>query len=755
MAASLAPQSKSKPDPLAAQFDKDVKPLIAKYCLGCHNGPKGMGGVDLAKYKTVEQMTADQKTWDRVAANLRGQVMPPPNYKIQPTDKERERLLAAVETIITVGCGGADPGKATIRRLNKREYNNTVKDLLLVDLSPADDFPSDDIGYGFDTIGDVLTSSPLFTEQVISAAEKLAYAAIVDREPREYTYDPLSFKIDGGINLNQTDTAWFYAKGTAEVSHEFKTTGFYTIRIKAYGQQAGPEVCKMSLSAGNKILATFNVATTSANPGLYEIPFEARVGKVPLQVTFVNDYYDPDNADPTQRDRNLAVMSIQVISPGDLGVLPKSYTNIINIQPIKGMERSAAKPILTKFATRAYRRPVTVAEVDRLLQLFDVAISNGESFESATRLCVTAILSSPHFLYRVELDNKPANAAKPEPIDGFAMASRLSYFLWSTMPDAELFRAAEAGELSKPEGILKQVDRMLASPKINALGDGFAMQWLELERLRTRQPDPVIFSTFSEELRADMLTETRLFFMDFVRNGEPVVRLLDAPYTFANNRLAQHYGLAAPGPQFVKVDLKGTGRAGLLTHASVLTVTSNPTRTSPVKRGKWVLEQILGTPPPAPPPGADSLTEEVKGLTNVSFRKRLEMHRADPACANCHQRMDPLGFGLENFDGIGKWRDQEAGAEVDASGELPGGIKFNGAEELRAILIQKQPEFEKCLTEKLMIYALGRGLRPQDKCYVDEVLTKTRASKTTLPDLIKAIVLTDAFRMKGAGDILP
>lgn len=758
LAASLAVLSVAVAIPASAQkqpgtdlkgkFAKDVAPLIAKNCAPCHSGERAAAGVDFGSVKTLEQMTGARGIWDRAAAQLRNKSMPPAQFA-QPSAKDRERLLTAIEVILAEGCGGADPGKATIRRLNRREYNNTVRDLLGVDLAPADEFPNDDIGYGFDNIGDVLMSSPLLTEQIIGAAEKLADAAIVVREADTRTYSSPDFATEGGINLNG-DACLFFAAGKASVTHDFKDAGFYTLKVRAYGQQAGPEVCKMALMVGPRLVTTFDVAATAEKPLVYEVPFEAKKGRETVTLSFVNDYYDPKHPDPKQRDRNLAVLDLEVVGSPNTAPLPKSHTNIIFRTPLPGEERETARAILQRFGTRAYRRPITAAELDRLLQVFDASAKSKEPFESSIRLCVTAILASPHFLYRVELDD----TGRPGPLDGYALASRLSYFLWATMPDEELMRAAGAGELAKPALLSQQIDRMMASPKIQSLADGFAMQWLELERLKTRQPDPVLFPGYSEQLREDMLTETKMFFMDFVRTPQSATGLLDAPYTFVNDRLAKHYGLAGvQGPQFRKVDLSKTDRAGLLTQASILTVTSNPTRTSPVKRGKWVLEQILGTPPPPPPPGADSIAEDVKLLTGISFRKKLEMHRSDPACATCHQKMDPLGFGLENFDAVGAWRTEDTGLPVDASGELPGGVKFTGAPALRKILVGRKKEFIRTLTEKLMTYGLGRGLRGEDRCFVDEATDS--AKHESIGELIKGIVMTDAFRMKGAGEKKP
>ena len=383
----------------------------------------------------------------------------------------------------------------------------------------------------------------------------------------------------------------------------------------------------------------------------------------------------------------------------------------------------AARAILERFASRAYRRPVSEGEVAKLTKLVELAIQKGDSFERGIQLAIQAVLISPQFLFRVELGSRGsstgatlANAATIEWIGDFELASRLSYFLWSSAPDDELWRTAVSGSLRSGDTLDKQVRRMLRDPKAQALVENFAGQWLQLRNLRSLNPDRGRFPNFDDKLREAMIRETELFFGAVMRGDSSILDLIDSDFTYVNERLARHYGIAGiKGEQFRRVKLKGRERGGLVTQASILTVTSNPTRTSPVKRGKWVLEQLLGTPPPPPPPNVPVLTEDAKALTAATLRLRMEQHRSKASCAVCHNKLDPLGFGLENFDAIGGWRDQDGGVTVDSSGTLPSGESFRGPGELKAILKAHRSEFTRCLTEKMLTYALGRGLEEYDR----------------------------------------
>jgi hypothetical protein len=595
-----SPQPATRPG-----FKQDVLPLLERYCTKCHGGMRPRAGVAFDRFKDEESAISNRTLWEKVTDNLRSGDMPPP-AKPRPTPAELERLNTWLDAaVFRSDCKGPkDPGRVTIRRLNRAEYNNTIHDLVGISFQPANDFPADDVGYGFDNIGDVLSMPPLLMEKYLAAAEKIVEKAF-----------------------------------------------------------QSPEVRKRILI----------------------------------------------------RD---------------------------------GKDEEAARQILRVFATRAYRRPVSDEELQRLLKLVDLARKNGDNFETGIQLALQAVLVSPHFLFRVELDF-PRREMGTHLINEFELASRLSYFLWSSMPDDELFRLAQDRQLRKPGILEEQVRRLLKNERSRALVDNFASQWLQTRNLKTFVPDPELFPTFDESLRQAMQQETDRFFLHIVRADLSILEFLDADYTFLNERLARHYGIpGVKGPEFRKVSLAGTPRGGILTQASVLTVTSNPTRTSPVKRGKWILENILNTPPPPPPPGVEELKEGKEVELKGSLRQRMEQHRANTSCASCHQRMDPLGFGFENFDAIGAWRTREGKHAIDPSGTLPNGQTFKGPVELKAILKTRQEAFARCLAEKMLTYALGRGVERSDRCAVDEIAGNLARNDHRFSALVIEIVKSDPFQKR-------
>jgi hypothetical protein len=383
------------------------------------------------------------------------------------------------------------------------------------------------------------------------------------------------------------------------------------------------------------------------------------------------------------------------------------------------------------------------------MQLFNLAIRTGETYERGIQLGVQAVLCSPHFLYRVELDANPKDAKAIRSLNGYELASRLSYFLWSSMPDDELFSLAKSGELTKPAVLSAQVKRMIRDPRSEAFIDNFAMQWLQLRRLPYMQPDPELFKSFNAQLVEDMLEETGLTFKAVMLEDKSILEFIDSRTTYLNERLAKHYGISGvEGEKFQKITLKDPNRGGLLTQASILTVTSNPNRTSPTKRGRWILEQILGTPPPPPPPGVGDLADDKHFTENMTVRQRLEEHRKNPACANCHLKMDAMGFGLENFDPVGRWRTKDGKFNVDATGAIPGGKNFNGAAQLKKILLAEKDAFARAFSEKLLTFALGRGLQSADKCALDDVQNKASKSNYKFSAVVDAIVLSEPFRKR-------
>jgi len=693
-----------------------------------------------------------------------------------------------------------DPGRITVRRLNRVEYKNTVRDLLGVDFDPTENFPADDVGHGFDNIGDVLTMSPLLMERYFEAAEAIATRVIlVDPPPPSKRYqsgsrlDPRHDDIPDTRfrRLDPTSTeAWksgpfttgatFFkmfpeeeiiyratlyvepndATAAAETDSQTPVEVALFIQGEALAEVSPPEelarLVGVDPAADNriKILETFEI--TSRDPKKNQtvkvlvtgIPNIERAGIAMVK---------PAEGEPS------AKLQIRTLwAEGPLDTRPDSQLEILACTPdIPQIEQT--REVLTRLLRRGYRRPPTETEVEELVQFVASVQADGAKWEAAIQQGIKVILCSPKFLFRLELDDRP-QSPEPYAIDEFQLASRLSYFLWRSMPDDELFELASQNQLTA--NLEAQVKRMLADPKATEMARDFGTQWLQIQRIATVTPDLERFPTFGHRLRAAMLKETELFVASILREDQSVLDLLGADYTFLNQELANHYGIAdtngnwmyqektAPsgeaikGRAFRRVALQGTSRGGILTHASVLTVTSNPTRTSPVKRGRWVLEQILGTPPPPPPPDVPELEEDKAATTATTLRELLEQHREDPACANCHAKMDPIGFALENYNAIGAFRKKEGGSDIDTTAELPDGTKLNGIADLKQILKDRKQEFVRCLTEKMLTYALGRGLEYYDRPTVDRIVAQLEAEGYRSSVLIAEIVKSDPFRLR-------
>jgi Protein of unknown function (DUF1592)/Protein of unknown function (DUF1588)/Protein of unknown function (DUF1587)/Protein of unknown function (DUF1585)/Protein of unknown function (DUF1595)/Ca-dependent carbohydrate-binding module xylan-binding/Planctomycete cytochrome C len=732
-------------------FHKQVAPLLDKYCYSCHGNGKHKGDVALDTYKSMGDLVADSAMWAKVLQNLNTHVMPP-EKKPQPTLRERELITHWIEAeIFKCDCDKPDPGRVTIRRLNRAEYNNTIRDLVGVKFEAAEDFPADDSGYGFDNIGDVLSVPPVLLEKYLAAAEKIMETAIVTEDPmaaRTRRYDAV--KLDGSAPGEPTDggARRLSREGDIFVTHVFKQAGEYALRAHAYGEQAGGEPPKMRFMLGQQELQTFEVLVESGGEKTYEVRLKIPAGTNRFSAAYINNYVNLTDPDRKKRgDRNLVIEWMEIAGPLDVPLppLPETHGRIFFRGSSPTNRLAYAREIIERFTTRAYRRPVSSDEVSRLLRFTEGAIKRGDSFERGVQLALEAVLISPHFLFRGELQPEPDNPSSVHPINEFALASRLSYFLWSSMPDDELFAQARAGTLRK--NLDRQVLRLLKDPKSRALVDNFAGQWLQLRNLRIATPDAKTFPNFDDRLRADMEEETERFFENLIRADRSVLEVLSADYTFINERLARHYGIkGVTGDAFQRVSLKDTGRAGVLTHGSILTLSSNPTRTSPVKRGKYVLENLLGTPPPPAPPDVPELKEEKLAGT---LRQRMEAHRENPSCASCHARMDPIGFGLENFDGTGAWRAMDEGSAIDSSGQLVSGESFAGATELASILAKKKrEEFVRCLSEKLLTYALGRGMEFYDKCALDEITKGAGKGGHRFSTLVQAIVKSVPFQQR-------
>ena len=733
-------------------FARQVRPLLKTYCVDCHSGDAPEADLNLKNVAGSQQVLEDRRRWLKVLQKVRFEEMPPADSD-QPSRAERKLLGAWIDSAVnSFDCGESpNPGRPTIRRLNRLEYRNTIRDLLGVDYAPADDFPADDVGYGFDNIGDVLSLPPILLEKYLAAATAITGDAIVSDIPPPVAERIPAAKMQARDRGSRDGSRKLTTSGEMSIEFDFPQAGTYDIRISAHGDQAGDEPVKMAVRIGAKSIKTFDVEAERNSPQAYDCQLTVEPGAQRIAVAFLNDYYNPEAEDRRRRDRNLIVEHIELKGPRGFkpAKLPAAHERIFFVAPGDELSpQQAARQILLRFASRAYRRPATTDELNRLTGLFELAQRHDESFESSVQLAIQAVLVSPHFLFKVERPGYDDRDGEQKPLDDFELASNLSYFLWGSMPDDELFELARRRKL-RDDGVLdKQVRRMLADPKASALVESFALQWLELRNLESVTPDEQRFPAFDERLRAAMLRETELFFAEIIKSDRSLLDLLAADFTFINEPLAELYGIkGVEGDSFRRVSLAGTQRGGLLTQASVLTVTSNPTRTSPVKRGKWVLENLLGEPPPPPAANVPEL-EDQKELTGT-LRQMMEQHRADPRCATCHRRMDPLGFALENFDAIGGWRERDGKLPIDASGELPGGEKFRGARELQTLLLKTKKEaFVRCVAEKMLTYALGRGLEYYDQCAVDEITTALAENDYRFSTLILGIARSDPFQKR-------
>jgi hypothetical protein len=958
----------------SVSYERDVIPLLKKYCFECHDANVHKAELAFDDYKTVADVLKARKHFESALRNITRHEMPPEDASAFPTDAERETIAQFIEReLFKIDPANPDPGRVVIRRMNRAEYDNAIRDLVGVDFKPAADFPPDDSGYGFDNIGDVLSLPPVLMEKYLAAADRVLDQAIVtepvqsrvvrvpaslaeigfnavgDRgdgwvhlisleeddvaielpilaagdyivrfqafgtkvggalvgqgseKPIEFKEDPGPTRIALALNdafvrdfIVTTDeknpaihearlgvpagrqrfravmrrkrsgeneltvlngrlgkqqpgivfVKWIEVEGPlpaatrrmrsdraeatgvgrflptgarvlekeGEVAITITATrdGEFILRAQAYADQSGAEPVRMEFRLDGKLVHTLDVLAPGQmtplpkqrvfsphlflpQPEVYEHRLKLPPGQHRFAAAFVNDAEDPQNENPNLRDRRLIIQHLEVAdlsapvlappipaplqelfarvgspragAPLQRSPVPPTGTAAVGPEPAEWASAGPTKPeeaartIISAFARRAWRRPLAASELDRLLQLYRLARAEGDSFETGVKLALKAALVSPHFLFIGEL---PAAEARPQtaaasasavsappretsPLSEYALATRLSFFLWSSVPDDELLALAERGELRRQ--LEPQVRRLLASPKARALVENFASQWLEIRSLENLQPDRKLFPEFDPALRSAMQHETELFFEHVLREDRSVFDFLRGDYTFVNARLAKFYGLSGvTSDEFRKVSLAETPRRGVLTHASILTLTSNPTRTSPVKRGKWILENLLGTPPPPPPPNVPELEDQERKLTGT-LREQMQQHSTNPTCASCHARMDPIGFGFENFNAIGAWRATDGKAPVDASGKLASGDTFAGVTELSELLARKRADdFRRCLAEKMLTYALGRGIEYYDRPAVEKVRDALRADGDRFSALILAVAQSFPFQ---------
>jgi hypothetical protein len=728
--------------PASAQdFKKDVMPFLQKYCTECHDAELAKGHLNLDGFKDDSRFFRDQRIWREVVSQVTSGEMPPAKKKVRPTPAEIEALQTSVHKLLAAAIAKAkpDPGDVTIRRLNRLEFNQTIRDLCFLEENFSADFPADDTGYGFDTIGDVLTFSPVHLERFIAVAEQIAQKAMPTK-PAEL--DGTGFAMIEMLPRGRRDQQQRYFDPAPYLTGPMTAPrdGEYVVSaaLRSTGSPGDPPprvaVIVDGVEAG--VYAFKAVKRTEA----VEAKVQLKAGKHEFTLKWLNPPAKiPGNA------RTLSGLRLRLLGPTDTRTeLQRRLVAAFGAQT--GEVR--ARTVVNWFVSRAFRRPATGAELARYVKVFAEAEKAGGNWESGAQAVISVVLSSPKFIFRAEQDEKPTEK-DAHPIGEFALASRLSYFLWGSMPDDELFQLAYAGKLSA--NLEAQARRLLKDPRAQHLTQGFGIQWLQLRQLSIVSPDPALYPGFSDAVRNSMMKETELFFAEIVREDRDIVDLVDGDFTYLDRQLSAFYGIPADFPgvrdrgEFVRVTLPKGDRGGVLTHASILTATSNPTRTSPVKRGKWILEQILGTPPPPAPPSVPTLEgQQLKG----NLRQRMEQHRADPACASCHSRMDALGFAFEKFDGVGRLRATDEGKPIDPSGRLPDGRTFGGAADLKKLIRADQAKFVRNFSTKLLTYGLGRGLDYYDGPAVDKITESALKSGNRFSAVALGVVLSDPFRLR-------
>ena len=761
-----------------AAAPETYRAVLDRYCVACHNqrtltGNLALDTVDLAHVGDAAEV------WEKVLEKLRTRAMPPPR-RPRPAEATYDDFAAWLEAgLDRAAAARPDPGRPTIHRLNRLEYANAIRDLLGLTVDVSTMLPADDLAYGFDNNADILTIAPGMLERYLSAARRIGRLAVGDPgiEPDVVRYPVSSLLVQRD---RASEEMPFGSRGGAAVTHHFPLDGEYVVRLTLVGnggrrepQQIdvrinGVRAALLQAGRGARGGATRGMPT---GDGALAVRVPVRAGTRAVSVSFLKRTAVAEGVAPERLPvwtfstgrgyvEPMALESLAIegpfgpgpAAPAGLGAgETPSRRRIFTCRPGgPGDERACADEILATLARRAFRRPVTGDDVD-LLRAFYAEGRRGATFEAGIQRAIESLLVDPEFLFRIERDPEDAAPGSPYRLSDVELASRLSFFLWSSIPDDELLAAAEAGRLRDPAVLERQVRRMLADERARVLVDSFAAQWLHLRRMRTVTPDVQAFPAFDDNLRDALVRETELFVESQIREDRGVVELLTADHTFVNERLARHYGMPGVyGSRFRRVPLGDGARRGLLGHGSILTVTSLATRTSPVVRGKWVLENILGTPPPPPPPDVPDLPEREAGEEPRSMRARLEAHRANPVCSACHARMDPLGFALEHFDAVGKWRAAEGGVPIDASGALPDGTTFDGLPGLRDVLLARQDEFVTTVTEKLLTYALGRGIEHYDRPAIRAIVRDAAADGYRWSSLVLGIARSLPFQLRRA-----
>ena len=775
VATALAASSR-EPSPAELRAAAEAQwPFVERYCVECHNETELTADIAFDAL-SPDEIGAHAETFERAVRKLRGRLMPPPGGRT-PEGAETDAFVAWLEASLDAAALEPVPGYVTPHRMNRTEYANAIRDLLSLEVDPATLLPVDGVEHGFDNIANALTVSPSFIDQFLSSARNLAALAVGNPRPRAvgvpYTIGNAraqQFHVPG-LPLG--------TRGGAVIEHHFPADGEYRLNIGdlvtglwGFNQEHkntlvamldGRKFFELDIGGGQDFKELDQIgapAVDAINARLKNIPFTATAGVHRLGVTFLHrSFAESDRHLYSQvpgggQDSVLTLGSLEIFGPVNATGLSStpSRDKIFVCRPeVAAEERPCAERIVATLARAAFRGAFTADDLPRLLRLYDDGIANG-GFEKGVERSLAGVLAHPKFLYRFEPRPDGAAPGDADPLSSVELASRLSFFLWSSIPDAELLELAAADRLADPRVLKQQVERMLADPRAETLASNFAFQWLGLGELASLAPDPFVFGDVDRGIREHFVTESTLFVDSVFRSERSVLDLLTADHTFLNETLARHYGMNdVRGPRFRRVELDDPNRFGLLGKGGVLLVSSYPNRTSPVLRGQWLLDNLLGTPPAEPPPNVEALVETVEGQKASTVRARLEVHRSNSSCNGCHGVIDPLGFALENFDAVGRWRetDREAGEPIDASGVLVDGTAVTGPVELRAALLARPDQLVQTLTEKLMTYGLGRSLEHTDMPTVRRIVRDAAANDYRFSDLVWGIVESTQFRMKG------
>jgi hypothetical protein len=749
-----------------ADYQNEILPILEEYCFDCHGDGSKKGDFSMDKFSNLAAHVQDQEHWLSIWRNVRSQIMPP-SEKTQLPYSDKIKLLAWIERkVLKLDSDNPDPGRVTIRRLNREEYKNAIFDLLGVEFDTAESFPPDDTGYGFDNIGDVLSISPILMEKYLTAAEEIVHQAL----PKGAAAQVPRFDLPGE-NLQapgdpKTTGRWlpFAEQNQIRIQHEIQWDGDYRVELEFSIQgamEATDHAADLEFFAGGQSVNSERLGWDHRR--VIRLSGEAHLKKG-LQVFEVK--LSP-NRRPSGEEEELALVLRRVIVRGPLDGSQTEYSKGYRMIFVDGpapKEQEAryqyARRIMRSFVSRAFRKPLDRSTIDRLVKIVkEVDNHPGKSFEDGIKQAIATCLASPRFLFRIEIQPEPNNPGRIVPLDDYSLAARLSFFLWGSVPDDELLSLAYKRNLRK--NLREQVDRMLADPRSARLVRNFVGQWLQARDVETAAVDPksiLGISTkreaarlFDPRLRKDMRIETEMLFDFILRKGRPAEELISARYTFLNERLAHFYGIeGVMGEQFQPVDLtEHPQRGGILTQGTFLIVSSNPTRTSPVKRGLFVLENLLGTPAP-PAPGNVPPLEQAKGTTaNPTMREMMEIHRVKPVCKGCHARMDPIGLGLEHFNALGQFRTTENGKPIESGGKLITGERFSDVASLKRILATNRKEdFYRCLSEKLLTFAIGRGVEYYDAPTIDFLVKRLESKQGNLRELIHGIIESAPFQKR-------